>query len=252
MPNRNQIRERYEEAMFALLMDSVAEEEGRELLKQAEMLNRDPNAAVPQELDHRCRKIIAKAGKKEKRERARRWTVKMLRRVVMVAILAGMLFAVAYAAIPEVRVGVRNLILTVNEDSTDLSIQPGALDDKKELDSVLYRYTLPEIPKEYNREIACDEESWFRMYWYETEKGDIFRISLMQGEESTNYGIDTEDAVVDNIVVNGFDGICAEKNGAVQVAWADTEKMVFISVYSTELDKKTVLELAEAVKCVDQ
>lgn len=252
MPNRNQIRERYEEAMFALLMDSVAEEEGRELLKQAEMLNRDPNAAVPQELDHRCRKIIAKAGKKEKRERARRWTVKMLRRVVMVAILAGMLFAVAYAAIPEVRVGVRNLILTVNEDSTDLSVRPGTLDNKEKLDSILYQYTLPEVPREYTQKVTCEERPWLRMYRYETEKRDFIRISLMQGEESTNYGIDTEDASVDNVVINGFNGICVEKNGTVQVAWADTEKMVFISVYSTELDKETVLELAEAIKCVDQ
>lgn len=252
MPNRNQIQEQYEEAMIALLMDGVAEEEGRELLEQAEMLNRDPNAAVPQKLDQRCRKIIGKAGQKERWVHARQWTLKALRRVVMVAILAGMLFAVAYAAFPEVRVGFLNLVLTVNEDSTDLSVQPGALDNKEKLDSILYRYTLPEVPKEYDQKIACDEESWIRMYWYETEEGDIIRISLTQGEESTNYGIDTEDAVVDNVVINGFDGICAEKNGTVQLAWADTERMVFISVYSTEFDKKTVLELAKAIKFMDQ
>lgn len=251
MPNRNQIRERYEEAMFALLMDSVAEEEGQELLKQAEMLNRDPNAAVPQGLDQRCRKIIGKVRQKELREHASRWTLKALRRVVMVAILAGMLFAVAYAAIPEVRVGVRNLILTVNEDSTDLSIQPGALDDKKELDSVLYRYMLPEIPKDYNRVVLNNETRNSRMYWYETEAGDEFWILLEQGSETTKCGIDTEDAAVTHVVVNGYDGICAEKNGTVQVAWADTDRMVFISIYSTEFDKETVLKLADGVECMD-
>lgn len=251
MPNRNQIQEQYEEAMFALLMDDVAEEEGRELLKQAEILNQDPNAAVPGELDQKCRKIIAKAGKKEERERARRWTVKMLRRVVMVAILAGMLFAVAYAAIPEVRVGVRNLILTVNEDSTDLSVQPGTLDHDEKQDNPLYRYALPEIPNGYDRVISSKESKQFRAYWYETELGDSFRLSLEQGAESTNFGIDTEDAVVTNVVINGYEGICAEKNGTVQVAWIDTDRMVFISVFSTEFGKDVVIRLANAVKYVE-
>lgn len=145
MPNRNQIQEQYEEALFALLMDDVAEEEGRELLKRAETLNRDTNATVPDDLDQKCRKIIGKAGQKERWEHARRWTVKTLRRVVMVAILAGMLFAVAYATIPEVRVGVRNLILTVNEDSTDLSVRPERLSEEEKEDSPLYCYSLPGI-----------------------------------------------------------------------------------------------------------
>ena len=251
MPNRNQIQEQYEEAMFSLLMDGVAEEEGQELLKRAEMLNRDPNAAVPEDLDQKCRKIIGKAGQKERREHARRWTAKMLRRVVMVAILAGLLFAVAYATIPEVRVSVRNLVLTVNEDSTDLSVRSDGVIGTEVMGDYLYQYTVPEFPKGYNQEVVCDESSWIRMYWYKTEAGDSLQISLQQGSESTNFGIDTEDAVVTNVVINGYKGICAEKNGTVQVAWADTDRLVFIAVYSTEFDKEAVLKLAEAVKYVE-
>ena len=251
MPNRNQIQEQYEEALFALLMDDVAEEEGRELLKRAETLNRDTNATVPDDLDQKCRKIIGKAGQKERWEHARRWTVKTLRRVVMVAILAGMLFAVAYATIPEVRVGVRNLILTVNEDSTDLSVRPERLSEEEKEDSPLYCYSLPGIPDGYNREVVNNESSSSRVYWYETENGNSFRILLQQGSENTNFGIDTENAVVTNVVVNGYEGICAEKDGTVQVSWADTERMIFILVSSTEFDKETVLKLAEAVKYVE-
>ena len=237
--------------MFALMLDRVAEEEGRELLKQAELLNQDPNSAVPGELDQKCRKIIGKTGQKERRDRTRRWMVKTLRRVAMVAILAGLLFAVAYATIPEVRVGFLNLVLTVHEDSTDLSIQPGVLDDKRELNRVLYRYTLPEIPDGYDREVVNNETENSRMYWYETEAGDEFWILLEQGSETTKCGIDTENAAVTHVVVNGYDGICTEKNGTVQVAWADTERLVFISVYSSEFDEETVLKLAEAVKYVE-
>ena len=237
--------------MFALMLDRLAEEEGQELLKQAEMLKRDPNAAVPGELDQKCREIIGKAGQKARRERTRRWMVKTLRRVAMIAVLAGLLFAVAYATIPEVRVGFLNLILTLHEDSTDLSVRPEKLDDEEKEGNPLYRYTLPELPKEYDREVVNNETENSRMYWYETEAGDEFWILLEQGSETTKCGIDTENAAVTHVVVNGYDGICTEKNGTVQVAWADTERLVFISVYSSEFDEETVLKLAEAVKYVE-
>ena len=50
-----------EEQMFAMLMQKFAEEEGRRLIEENERLLNDPSAAVPPELDRKCRELILRA-----------------------------------------------------------------------------------------------------------------------------------------------------------------------------------------------
>ena len=61
MKNREQLWEDYEEARFALLMDTLAEAEGEEALRLSEALNRDPERALPPEVDRRCEAVIREA-----------------------------------------------------------------------------------------------------------------------------------------------------------------------------------------------
>lgn len=47
-----------EDAVFKMLMMSFAELEGKRLLEENERLKDDPAAAVPPELDRKCRELI--------------------------------------------------------------------------------------------------------------------------------------------------------------------------------------------------
>ena len=58
MTKREQLIEQYEDALFALLMDSVAEEEGKKAIELNERLKADPEAEVPAEVRRRCEKLI--------------------------------------------------------------------------------------------------------------------------------------------------------------------------------------------------
>lgn len=49
-PDQNELWERYEDAMFAILMDEVAHQEGQEQLEWKKQLNDDPSAALPEEV----------------------------------------------------------------------------------------------------------------------------------------------------------------------------------------------------------
>ena len=51
MANRETRKEQYEDALFALLMDEMAQEDGKELLRLNEQLKQDPGAAVPEAPD---------------------------------------------------------------------------------------------------------------------------------------------------------------------------------------------------------
>lgn len=249
MTHRKKLQEQYEEAVFALLIDEVTEQERQELLAEAQRLNRDPDAAIPKELDRKCRRIIRGAARKEKRKTTGRVTVKVIQRVAVVVLAAALLFGIAYAAIPEFRVGVLNLVLEVTEVSTNLKLKPGCANTAEPaFDSVVYCYGVPQIPGEYGLDFAAEEET-ARFYSYKNKDGDFIQVNFFLGDIGTNMGIDTEDAqTVTHVVVNGYEGICVEKNGTVQVAWADTDRQVFASLYCTALDKKTVLEMTQAMK----
>ena len=50
MTDHERLREQYVDALFALLMEGVAESEGEEALRLNEELKKDPNAEVPKAL----------------------------------------------------------------------------------------------------------------------------------------------------------------------------------------------------------
>ena len=50
MTQNKQLLENYEDAVFAILMDAVAEQEGEKGLQLMEELERDPSAQVPERL----------------------------------------------------------------------------------------------------------------------------------------------------------------------------------------------------------
>ena len=60
MTQKEQLWENYEDAVFAILMDAVAEQEGEKGLQLMEELEHDPSAQVPEEVQRRAEKTIRK------------------------------------------------------------------------------------------------------------------------------------------------------------------------------------------------
>ena len=72
MTHHEKLVERYEDALFALMMEDVAETKGEKLQELNEQLKRDPAAEIPKELDERCiRTIRTEFGKKNFRSAGR-------------------------------------------------------------------------------------------------------------------------------------------------------------------------------------
>ena len=58
MTHREELWENYEDALMALLMDMVAEEEGKQLLQELEQMKSDPRYVVPKEIDDHVYALI--------------------------------------------------------------------------------------------------------------------------------------------------------------------------------------------------
>ena len=168
-------------------------------------------------------------------------------------LIAATLFTVAYAVVPEFQVAVKNLVLTITETDvyTNLGLKP--LETVSPEDVKVYRYSLPPIPDGY---VLVDEytveSSRFRGYWYDAPDGSHYTIDIEQGNENSVVAIDTENAQsVTDIVINGYLGICVLKNGTIQIAWADTDRSVFLSIIATTLPKEQVIEMAQAIRYIE-
>ena len=87
MTRREELQEAYEDAMFALLMDYVAESEGKKALEENRALQEDPDAEVPQEVRRACLKEIRRAFRKKSARSVGRITMKVINKVAIVALV---------------------------------------------------------------------------------------------------------------------------------------------------------------------
>ena len=82
-PDQNELWERYEDAMFTLLMDEVAHQEGQEQLEWKKQLNNDPSAALPEEVRKKGEQTNRKAFAAQSRRSARHVGFRMFQRIAV-------------------------------------------------------------------------------------------------------------------------------------------------------------------------
>ena len=97
MARQEELVERYEDALFTLLMNGVAEAEGKRLLEESAELKKDPSAAVPERVNRRCIRTINRAFAREKRIAFQRTSRRVLQRAAIVAVASALLLTVACA-----------------------------------------------------------------------------------------------------------------------------------------------------------
>lgn len=257
MTQREQLRDNYEDALFALLMDEFAEREGERLLKENERLKLDPDIVVSDELDKRCIKTIDRTLAKRRRHKVKYAAYRVISRVAVAVLAVAVLFGTAYAAFPEVRIKTLNLIIELSEkaasltlDGTNSNIQrddevSSALNE----DGTLRGYRLPEIPEGFELEYESNTRASALIRYINSYNISIgFSVKTARGAV---LNVDTEDAEkVENISIHGYDGLLIKKGEGIDIVWADTDQNNFVLVSCDGLDEKTVWEYAEIMKYV--
>lgn len=231
--------ENYEDALMRLIMYRVAQEDGKRLLEEAEELERS-GFEVPKELDEKCLKLIrerpvseVRTLDQEKNEPSegisrRHFRLRMFGRVLVAAVLAAvLLFSVAYAANDEFRVNVLNFFLEIEENGTFFFFQskktgdvdpasPNAAVSEEEFPFEFtyvpegYELFLQEIRSRDRNGISCHCR-----YSYFSDDFNNFYFEMNPIVEGTGLFIDTEDAVVTDVNIRGYDGWLIEKTDPI-------------------------------------
>lgn len=235
--------EDYEDAQFAMLMDSYALAEGDRLWTENEALLQDPAYAPPEGLEDRMQAAVQKALRKQHARAAARRSGKVLARVAMILMALIAAFSVTFASVEAFRVQVLNMVLDYQETHTNIQFVAEEEGSQVQSSDRLSAYDLLALlPDTYSLESYKSNEyqevaeiyssSGLRITW------DVLSITA-----SSN--IDTENAdYVGEVTVQGYDGILVEKNELSYILWGDTNAgwQYFISA---PMSHEELLELAE-------
>lgn len=237
MTRREYLAEQYEDALFALLMEPVAISQGIKAEEENERLKNDPNAIVPLSLQNRCIKTIKMHYSKQEMRKNSKVASKLLVHIALVALMAVMLVATAFALSPTFRAKAMNWLVETFEDHTEVSIVPQKDSNEYDLDiqsllpegftlvergaGTAYGYTLYENPEE-NARIS-----------FKT-------IDSIGG----TFAFDTEDAIVENMVLFGSNVMTIEKNSTIQVLLRENDDKI-LEVKAENLQKDVLLSIIE-------
>ena len=250
MTEHERLLEEFEDARFALLMEDVARKEGERLEALNEMLQENPEAAVPESLDKRCLEVIDRHFARERRWDGLRRTGRVLRLVAVIMAISVLLFTTAFAISEDFRLATLNLMLTVTEKYTQFDIKSSDGNSRQASPSpntasseYFQNAKIGWMPEGF----VCVESVPNILAKFENEQGNSFSVSIISG--SANVNVDTEDPEsVEYITINGNEGLCVVKYGEVSITLADLENYLYIEVdTSSGVSVETAKKIAENI-----
>lgn len=245
MTHHEKLVEQYEDALFALMMENVAETEGEKLQELNEQLKRDPAAEIPKELDERCiRTIRTEFGKKNFRY-VRCGAVRVFRVISAATLIMMLLFTTAFAASPTFRTQTLTALVEMFDDHGEIRFSDAANSAKT------YKMNIAWMPDGYQTEFEEFDKSRM-VIRAEGGNGENLSIAATSISESRSYSFDTEGATEEPATVQGNEAVVyqleTENGDKVTVLWTDMGKGWIVRVTGYNISKEDMLRISENVE----
>lgn len=278
MTNREKLKENYEDALFALLMDEVAQREGERALELNRQLQSDPNAAVPEDIQRHCEETIRIAFTKKQR---RKNFGKVLKMLAVAAVVGALMFTAAFAASEKFRASTLNALMTVLDKGTDITFRNNsaspnmAFENGSEIE--LQDKLVLSDQREYDVALKLSTESteidtdWTLVNGpkghlvLKNLKNSTIDISVMPYDESAIFFFDTEDCDKRSITVGKHtadlytkteEGLNKHRTylpssfdlwSKQKVFWIDELHQNVILISGTNVTEETILHVANSL-----
>ena len=243
MTQKEQLWENYEDAVFAILMDAVAEQEGEKGLQLMEELEHDPSAQVPEEVQRRAEKTIRKAFAAQSRRSARHVGFHMFQRIAVAVMLVILTAVCAFAAFPEMRVNVLNMIEQTFSDHTDFNVTSG---DSDEYSSATFTIKPAWLPENFSlTDEGENNASVFSMY--ENGAGGVLFISENKATD-LSMAVDTENAEKQDIKIQDYQAKLIEKDNWRCILFLVPEKNMLVYIDAENVPTEQLMKVAENIQ----
>ena len=242
MGSYEELLEQYEDAYFALLMYEVDIKEGEKAMKEMEMLENDPQYAVPEETMERCRRLIRRRFAQKRLRRIGGKAKQVVNKVAVVALVAMLCFSTAFAASGSFRVSTLNFLIETFDDRTDFTFLPSA--GGGQLGVI---FSVDWIPDGYTL-VENGAGSMCMWRYYSDTDGHRLEIEVSQsGHQSLS--IDTEDNEVVDMTIQGKPGWLVHQKTPAQTILliADPAKSVYMTIVADEMSDEEIIQVCENI-----
>ena len=246
MTNRERLQENYEDALFALMMDGLARQEGERLMRENEALRETPAAAVPEDVTRRCLQTVRRALFRRRHRMSAKGIGRALGRLAVAAALVVALFTAAFAASPDFRAGTLNMVLALSEKAAIWRFPSSgysAFDINSEEPP---HVSLGQQPEGYD--IASIEEDPFRTtVLYTSPAGETIDLTAFRADGST-LNVYTENAdYYEQTTIHGYTAIVVDRLGRTSITWAEEDVGLIVYIDATDMRVEALKSLADSV-----
>ena len=245
MTRREMLMEQYEDALFALLMNEVAEAEGRKALEENQRLCDSGEMVIPEAVHRRCLRTIARKTAQKDVRRFGRALSKAASKVAIIALVGMLTFTTVFAASENFRVRMLNFIIETFDDRTEIRLPPEQIDLPHQAHTVP-QFSVGWLPEGFALIDVGENQSTVWANYKNDETGasiSIFGNDLTAGSVS----VDTEDTQALSVQLHGGNALLIEKNNIIQVRWQYSEKSAWLfSAIGQNMDRDTLLKVAES------
>ena len=237
MTRHEELLEKYTDAYFALLIEEVSIDEGSRLDRVNEMLRQYPNVAVPEALNQRCIQIIDRYFAVQRRQKTLQSLKKVMYRVAVLVMIASTLFTTAYAFSESFR-------MLIGRFGTHAQLRLEAPVTIKNT-ATPYDISAEWLPDGY---VFTEERRSSQSIWKQYAAADARLIEVSTYiDPNVTISLDSEDAEVKPLEIQGKSALMIEKEGDVQIAWVDPETGVLWEIFGEGIAETTIIQVAEHV-----
>ncbi len=242
MTRREMLMERYEDALFALMMEEKAEADGQRLWTEYQSRGECDTPEIPDEVRRRCRNVIGRKAARDEMQRIGKGFTRVVTKVAVAALMVMLLFTTAFAASEDFRVRTLNMVMEVFDDRLELRFPSSGQPTENFVPDP--RIAGSQLPEGFR---PTDEASDIMGRWYEyRDAGDGVINTYIMDMENANMVLDTENAVRSSVTVQGETAILLEDGQLRQLLWQIGE-VWFCHIITENVSTDTLLTYAESI-----
>lgn len=241
----DKIMEEYEDRLFELVMQDVAEKEGKMLLEEYESYKNDPEYMPSKESIVKFTKLLDQELKKSRKVKKKRSISRVMSKVAVAALAVIIVFSSAMLTIHAFRVQVLNFLINVESKYTSVRLgDDGDAGNQGLAVSWTNAYVPTYVPVGFEITNVSSTDA-VKTIIYTNHKDNSLTIIYREYTSGNTVAIDTEgSSTVQKIKINGNEGTFSIKNDTVTISWTMDGRLFSVQ---GQLSREEAEKLADSV-----